>query len=303
MQAGQTELRVRHQAVLDAARQDLIASTERGEGGRQALARFSESVDEILRDLVDAASTQTRTPIAVCALGGYGRCALSLHSDIDLLLLVDGRIGRPEERFVKALLHPLWDLMLTVGHHVREIADFDRLEPDQPEFLLALVDLRQLAGDRSLFERFDGILQQSGGHWHPQILDALIALTDERHKEYGDTLYQLEPDVKDGPGTLRDIWAARTILTLAGNPSAAAAVSAPDRLRDAEEFLMRVRSGIHLDTGRNVNVLSYELQEKAADRLSYSQSDARRRAEAPMTEYFRHARTVTRVLGRVRRAS
>ena len=303
VQVDQAALRGRHQAALDSARRELIDSTERGEGGRQALVRFSDAVDEIVRELVGAASAETPTPIAVCALGGYGRRALSLHSDIDLLLLVGGRIGRPEERFVKALLHPLWDLKFTVGHHVRELDDFDRLETGNPEFLLALMDIRQLAGDRPLFDRFDGMLQASSSHWHPQILDALVTLTDERHAQFHDTLYQLEPDVKDAPGALRDIWATRTILKLAGEPRAAAAVSAPDRLRDAEEFLMRVRSGIHLDMGRNVNVLSYELQEKAADRLNYVEGDARRRAEALMTDYFRHARTVTRVLGRVRRAA
>ena len=178
MQVDQAELRIRHQAALDSARRELIASTELGEGGRQALARFSDSIDAILRDLVAAAGAQTTTPIAVCALGGYGRRALSLQSDLDLLLLAGGRIGRPEERFVKALLHPLWDLTFTVGHHVRELDDFDRLETDNPEFLLALMDARQLAGDGSLFDRFEGILQASSGHWHPQILDALVTLTD-----------------------------------------------------------------------------------------------------------------------------
>src|SRR5204863_7288463 len=118
-EGDQAERRVRHQAALDSARQDVIASTEGGEGGRQALERFSDSVDGILEDLVRAAAALTSTPIAVCALGGYGRRALSLHSDIDLLLLAGGRIGRPEERFVKGLLHPLWDLKFTVGHHVR----------------------------------------------------------------------------------------------------------------------------------------------------------------------------------------
>ena len=303
MQVDQTDLRVRLQTALESARRELIGSTERGEGGRQALACYSDAVDGILRDLVEAARAQTAAPIAVCALGGYGRRALSLHSDIDLFVLVGGRIGRPEERFIKALLHPLWDLRFAVGHHVREIDDFDRLETDNPEFLLALMDLRQLAGDRELFDRFDGILQESSGQWHPQILEALITLTDERHTQFNDTLYQLEPDVKDGPGTLRDIWATRTILKLAAEPRGAVAVSAPDRLQDAEEFLMRIRSGIHLDMGHNVNVLSYELQEKAAERLKYIEPDGRRRAEALMTDYFRHARTVTRVLGRVRRAA
>src|SRR4051812_41001669 len=236
MQVDQAELRIRHQAALDTARKALIESTERGEGGREALAVFSDGADGILRDLVGVASTQTKTPVAVCALGGYGRQALSLHSDIDLLVLVGGPIGRPEERFVKALLHPLWDLKFTVGHHVRELDDFNHLETDNPEFLLALMDVRQLAGDNTLFDRFDDVLRRSSASWHPHILDALILLTDQRHTEYDDTLYQLEPDVKDGPGTLRDIWATRTILKLAGEPHHVAAVSSPDRLGEAEEF-------------------------------------------------------------------
>ncbi|MCM3880011.1 MAG: hypothetical protein ND807_07880, partial [Vicinamibacterales bacterium] len=104
----QAALRARLDAALDAARRTLIQSTEHGTAGRRALAGYSDSVDEIVRELVDAARVQTTTPVAVCALGGYGRRALSLHSDIDLLLLFGGPIGRPEERFVKALLHPLW---------------------------------------------------------------------------------------------------------------------------------------------------------------------------------------------------
>jgi [protein-PII] uridylyltransferase len=299
----QAALRARLDAALDTARRTLIQSTEHGTGGRRALAGYSDSVDEIVRELVDAARVQTATPVAVCALGGYGRRALSLHSDIDLLLLFGEPIGRPEERFVKALLHPLWDLRFTVGHHVRELADFDRLEPDNPEFLLALVDLRPLAGDRELSDRFDAVLQASSEQWHPQILEALVMLTDERHSQFHDTLYQLEPDVKEGPGALRDIWATRTILKLGGDRRRVAREAATDRLSDAEEFLTRIRSGLHLDTGRNLNVLSYELQEKAAERLHYFGPDGRRRAESLMTDYFKHARSVTRALGRVRRAA
>ena len=135
----------------------------------------------------------------------------------------------------------------------------------------------------------------------------------QRHSEFHDTLYQLEPDVKDGPGALRDVWATRMMLRLGGDRRRVARGPSPDRLSDAEEFLMRIRSGLHLDTGRNVNVLSYELQEKAVDRLRYracrrsgqaaEAGDMRRRVEALMTDYFKDARSVTRALGRVRRAA
>ena len=158
------------------------------------------------------AAPQCPAPLAVCAVGGYGRKSQFLCSDIDLLIVFGGAIGRPEERFVKALLHPLWDLQFQVGHHVREIADFDTLDTSNPEYLLALMDLRPLAGDRDFIDRIEAVMKSSASLWRPQMLDALVTLTDQRHSEFDDTLYQLEPDVKDGPGALRDVWATRLML-------------------------------------------------------------------------------------------
>ena len=299
----QVELRLRLAASLDEARTQLIDATERGEGGRVALARHAECIDGIIRELVESARTHTQAALAVYAVGGYGRKSQFLHSDIDLLVLFGGPIGRPEERFVKSLLHPLWDLRFQVGHHVRELGDFDRLDTTNPEYLLALMDLRPLAGNRELTAKLADVMKSSAPVWRPQILDALVALTDQRHSEFHDTLYQLEPDVKDGPGALRDVWATRMMLRLGGDRRRVARGPSPDRLNDAEEFLMRIRSGLHVDTGRNINVLSYELQEKAVDRLRYVGGDMRRRVEALMTDYFKDARSVTRGLGRVRRAA
>jgi [protein-PII] uridylyltransferase len=299
----QAGLKRRLSASLEAARSELIDATERGEGGRAALARHADCIDGIVRELVETARAHSAAPLAVCAVGGYGRKSQFLHSDIDLLVVFAEPIGRPEERLVKALLHPLWDLHFQVGHHVRELADFDHLDTTNPEYLLALMDLRPLAGDRELINKLAGVMKSSAPVWRPQILDALVTLTDQRHSEFQDTLYQLEPDVKDGPGALRDVWATRMLLRLGGDRRRVARGPSPDRLSDAEEFLMRIRSGLHVDTGRNVNVLSYELQEKAVDRLRYRDGDMRRRVETFMTDYFKDARSVTRALGRVRRAA
>ena len=69
-------------------------------------------MDAVVQMVVEAARAVTSTPVAVCALGGYGREALCLYSDIDLLIVFDGPIGATEERFVNAVLQPLWDLRL-----------------------------------------------------------------------------------------------------------------------------------------------------------------------------------------------
>src|SRR4029077_4632777 len=110
------------------------------------------------------------------------------------------------------LLPPLWDLGLVVGHQVRELKDFARIEADNSEFLLALVDARPIAGDRQLFDRFTDAFHRATLHAH--LVDALLTLTDERHAPVNATFYQMEPDVKAAPDGLRDLDAVRAIARL-----------------------------------------------------------------------------------------
>src|SRR5687768_16683990 len=130
-------------ASFEAARFELKSDVSTRAAGRAALERYSERIDAMLRQL--HAEAAPPDGVAVIALGGYGRRHLSLHSDIDLLVLFD-RIDATGERFLRAFLHPLWDLGVVIGHQVREIDDFTRLEADNPEFLLALLDARLVAG-------------------------------------------------------------------------------------------------------------------------------------------------------------
>ena len=170
-------------ALLDAARQEFVADIERGLGAASAHVRFSDHIDELVRRIVDAARPRTSTPFAVAALGGYGRRLLCLHSDVDLLIVFDGRILPAEEQFVKAMLHPLWDLRLMVGHQVRVLTDFDELEPDNPEFLLALLDARLLAGDAAVMAQVRERLQPSNGTWREHVVDARREPASHRGEE------------------------------------------------------------------------------------------------------------------------
>ena len=281
--------------LLAAARRELADESARGQGGKAAVERYAGHVDALLQRL-SADAPRAVHPISVVALGGYGRRHLCLHSDIDLLLLVDGTIHPDDERFLTAVLHPLWDMGLAVGHQVRELTELARVEPDNPEFVLALVDARPVAGDRALFERAAALFRRWGTHAY--LLDALRRLIDQRHAQFDDTLYQLEPDVKDAPGALRDLTAIRTLgrithPALLGQSSADRA-----RLEEAEDFLLRLRSVLHLETRRQHNVLNHELQEKAAQTFGYPGAQPRQRVERLMGDYFRHARAVARSLER-----
>jgi [protein-PII] uridylyltransferase len=293
------EGRRRLAALLAAARQEFVSDIACGHGGTAAHTRFAGRIDHLVAHIVDVARAHTRTPLAVMALGGYGHRTLCLHSDVDLLIVFDGRIGRPEERFVKAVLHPLWDLQLTVGHQVRVVGDFDEIERDNPEFLLALLDVRLLAGDPAVLAGVQERLRRSSAGRRDHVLEALLRLTDRRHAQFNDTIYQLEPDLKEAPGGLRDLAGSRALAILAERPLAANAEA--ERLAEAEDFLLRLRAVLHLETGRNLNILSHDLQERAAERLGYQGGQPRRRVEALMGHYFGQARAVARTLERARK--
>ena len=287
-------------AAFDAARSELEADALRGAGGRAALERYADRVDAALRQLfADAGGADLH--VAVIALGGYGRRHLCLQSDIDLLVLFESTIGHKEERFLRALLHPLWDLGVVIGHQVRELEDFKRLETDNAEFLLALLDARPVAGARSLFDRFRTRFHTASTHAY--ILKSLLELIDQRHAAFNSTLYQLEPDVKEAPGALRDLTATKTIALLTDPLLLRRGPADPARVDQAEDFLLRVRSTLHLDAGRNQNVLSHDMQERTADLLGYPGAEPRQRVERLMSDYFRHARIVARALDWARKSA
>jgi [protein-PII] uridylyltransferase len=286
--------------VLETARDEVRADTRRGAGGRASLERYAARVDAIIRQL-HADSGLSQTSAAILALGGYGRRHLCLYSDIDVLILFRNAISADDEKCLRAFLHPLWDLGVVIGHQVRELSDFDTLEADNPEFLLALVDARPVAGARDLFDRFTSAFHSASTHGF--ILKSLLELIDQRHATFNGTLYQLEPDVKESPGALRDLFATRTIALLTDPLLLRRGPADPARFDDAEDFLLRVRSALHLECERQQNVLSHELQEQTADLLGYPGAEPRTRVERLMSDYFRHARIVSRSLEWARKSA
>ena len=286
--------------ALRAARDAYRAEIRLARGGAQAAEAYSTRIDRLLARVHADAASHTETPVALLAIGGYGRRQLCLHSDIDMLVLFGGPIAAAEERFVKALLHPLWDLGFDVGHQVRQLSDLERAETDNPEFLLAVVDSRLVTGDAGVFARFGTLVHGAASAWRQPTIEALLGLVAERHGRFTATIYHLEPDVKEAPGALRDVAALRTLVALT-QPGAARAVSAPsgrldEALDEAEEFFLRIRSLLHLENGRNLNALDHERQESIAQRIGSPGSEARGQVEALMSAYFHHARIIARIL-------
>jgi len=287
-------------AHLNQARQELSAATLRGQGGRAALERFSDQLDALIVQLCTDAARPS-SDVSVVALGGYGRRHLCLHSDIDLLVLFDSPIGAPEEQFLRGVLHPLWDLGLVVGHQVRDVLEIHRWREDDPTFLLALADARVVAGTPALGAHITAIVETAAARAF--MVESLWRLIDERYVSFNDTLYQLEPNVKDAPGALRDLTAVRAIVRFTDPALLDRGPADRASLDDAEEFLLRIRSILHLEARRHQNALTHEMQERVAQLLGCPGSTPQQQVERLMGDYFRHARSVARAVAWTRQAA
>jgi len=237
---------------------------------------------------------------ALLATGGFARRELHPYSDIDIIILFENPLQAADEEFLKHLLHPLWDLGLNVGHHVLQLKDY-RFDQRNLELATALLDLRLLAGSSRIFSQFkQKELPRFLTRQKREFLKTLLAAQAERHQRFNETIYQLEPDIKEAPGGLRDFHVARWIgRILYGIETNTEFINhdlfSPSELRQAQEsqqFLLLLRTYLHVLSGRNKNTLSHEFQEEIARRLGYEGKTESEMVEALMKDYFLRAKTI-----------
>ncbi len=219
--------------------------------------------------------------VALVAVGGYGRAELCPGSDIDLLLLHDGResllatdgaLGDSPQRgnLADRLWYPIWDEKLKLGHAVRSLAGTLDLAASDIDTATALADARHLIGDADLTER---LIAGVGALWRedaPGRLDDLQRAVSRRHSQSGEVAFRLEPDLKTGRGGLRDAHAIGW-ARLAGAELPAADT---ERLADAYSTLLRARVDLHRTTGLRSDVLSADDQDAVAERYGAVDADA-----------------------------
>src|SRR6202022_3298900 len=217
------------------------------------------------------------------------------YSDLDILFLFGNERAEHEFRpLIADFSRTLWDLGFRVSSAGRPLEECKRIEEDNAEFHLALLDRRFLAGDEELFEKLDKrVVPGSEKAARPFLLAQLHKLTKERLARYGNTIFHLEPNVKEAPGGLRDFQAAIWLRQIAGERKEPLNTSAAeDELAsDAVEFLSAIRCFLHYSNARNDNTLTYELQAAAAERSPGVPGREPRNAAEWMRLWFRHART------------
>ena len=151
----------------------------------------------------------------------------------------------------------MWDLGLNVGHQVRELGEFEAPETDNPEYLVALLEARFLDGDQATYGQFHKTCLSESSEWREPMRNALLNLTNQRHAQYNRTVFHLEPDIKDSPGGLRDATAIRLLRDLNNRDASDREHIDIGRVDEAEDFMLRVRSILHMERGRNLNTLNH----------------------------------------------
>jgi [protein-PII] uridylyltransferase len=276
---------------------------ENGVGAPDLIRGRSWQIDQLLQRTWSRFMGQAAEQLALVAVGGYGRSELMPGSDVDLLILLPDNENGQYDRNITALLTFLWDTGLEVGHSVRTIKDC--IEQSLADITVAtnIMEARLLAGSESLFIR----MQESTAPakiWNSQdFFEVKSREQRSRYNKYHNTAYNLEPNIKEGPGGLRDIqmiaWVANRHF---GTASLEQLVDRDFLTRkeyatliDGRDLLWNIRFALHTATGRGEDRLLFDYQRTLAKTFGFHDDDNRLGVEAFMKQYYRTIMELSRL--------
>ena len=267
-------------------RRDLLARPGRpGLASRQALSALTDAWVAEVFAAACATTGHDKGGVALVAVGGYGRGELSPGSDLDLVLLHAGK--GTVASLAEKVWYPVWDSGVRLDHSVRTFDEGRKLAGQDLAVLLGLLDSRHVAGDPGLAGRLRSTVLADWRAAARRRLPALREAWDERGARHGDLRHDLEPDLKEGRGGLRDLVTLRAVV-------ASWVADRPHRdVDDAVRRLADVRDGLHLVTGRGGNRLLLQEQDQVAARLDLPDADALLREVVGAASAVTHAAEVT----------
>ena len=284
---------------------------ERTGDGTAAIRRRTSIVDRLLIELwrrVFGPDTGMRA--AMLALGGYGRKDLFPFSDIDVLFVFgDDDSEKAAKPQIRAIIQAMWDIGLRASPATRTLKECSRFDPDNLEFTLSTFDHRFLTGNFPFYQKlhnetFPGLILSE---WN-QIAQKLGEVARSRHAKYGNTIFHLEPNLKECPGGLRDFNLAPWFALLfhlkenkewprqrAGERAAPLGWQSPNGDAEAAfDFLSSARCFLHFRHGRDDNTLDWQSQDEAAANSVGLETRGTADPAYWMRTYYRHARTIYR---------
>lgn len=278
---------------------------ERTGDGSSAIRRRALVVGNLLRQLWEGLTPQCPgAEIALVATGGFGRRELFPCSDVDVLFLcANEKIEQECSGTIRACIQAMWDVGLRASPVTRTMKECERVHPDNLEFTVSLLDRRYLTGDRALYSKFEKDLLPSVilREWDT-VVQNLAEMARARHAKYGNTIFHVEPNVKECPGGLRDYHLTQWLTLLnaihaqkAWPPAAADEFyGTHDEPESAYDFLSAVRCFLHYRSGRDDNTLDWHAQDEAAARSIGLETRGTSDPAYWMRTWYRQARTVYR---------
>lgn len=282
---------------------ELRQTFERNGDGSATIRRRSTLVDGLVRNLWKEL-TVVDVGITLVATGGFGRRELFPYSDVDVLYLCASEaIERDCHQLIRNCTQAMWDVGLRASPATRTFKECDRVNPDNLEFTISLLDRRYICGDQALYRRLESDLLPALAlrEWST-IVQNLAEMARARHAKFGNTIFHLEPNIKECPGGLRDYHLAHWLTLLQGlqaektwpRPRTNSFFAVHNDLETAFDFLASARCFLHYRCGRDDNTLDWHAQDEAAAQSVGLETRGSAGPAYWMRTYYRHARTVFR---------
>lgn len=312
-----------HQATIPlkelvSTRRKAIASAHAaGAGGLATCAALTEMMDDAICQAYRSVVSE-QAPLAVLALGGYGRAELCPKSDVDVMILAgDGSGKDAAEALAKEFLHLLWDAGVNIGHSVRTIPEALAQHGKSIESWTSMLESRLVCGNARLAAQFHEMLLQHVRRGEDRwLIEGVFEEVEARHERFGNSVKLLEPNIKKSAGGLRDLhalfWLYRgnnpdflfrldakrsALLQFIEELTQRGELDEADRgtVEQALQFLLRARHEMHLRREVASDALEYALQREVAEALGFGRKAELHSVEVFMREYYLHARAVHRL--------
>ena len=266
-------------------------------GTKKLLKQHTKLVDQVLIDIWH--QSNIRDQACLIAVGGYGRAELFPYSDVDLLILISSETDQILNQKIESMVSLFWDIGLAVGHSVRTLSECIAEAKKDITVQTNLLESRFIVGSKELFSQLD--IETTSVMNVTDFFNAKLEEQEFRHKRFGDTANNLEPNIKESPGGLRDLqnilWMTRA-LGIGGQwqdlvKHSLISEAELKQIKKHELHLQMLRVKLHFLAKRREDRLIFDLQNELASALGYSNSKKHRASEQLMYGYYKTAKFVS----------
>jgi [protein-PII] uridylyltransferase len=280
---------------LTESSEKLATDFENGAPITQLLRDRSNTIDAISSELWNESGLTKENGTSLVAVGGYGRAEMHPGSDVDLLILLKEEPSDEVEAKLSDFLTSLWDLGLEVGHSVRTIGQCVEEGKLDLTIITNLMESRCITGNQALFNELHEQITPEKLWPSTEFFEAKLEEKRQRYRQYGDTAYRVEPNLKEGPGGLRDIQTIDWVTERAYNVRLLDSVTKQTLLTKRElktliegkHFLWTVRFALHLLAKRKEDRLLFDYQRSLAHSFGYTNDENNESVEQFMQRYYR----------------